>query len=92
LGLIKDHIIPLFSSEGKVVLNHQLVGGDANVEGILLAPTMSLNFPLFLGAKVSKDLESWTPLLELHFPVHDDGGWDDNEMRSPDSFVTGQRS
>ena len=32
LCLVKDHIIPLLSSESKVVLNHQLVRSDTNVK------------------------------------------------------------
>ena len=32
LRFIKNHVIPLFPSECKVVLDDQLVGSDANVE------------------------------------------------------------
>ena len=42
LGLIQDHIVPLLSSEGKMVLNYQLVRGDAHMERVFLAPALSL--------------------------------------------------
>lgn len=51
---------------------------------------MSLDLSLLLGAKISEDLETWTPLFELHFPVHDDCCWHYDQVRAPDTFVTGQ--
>ena len=56
LGLIEDHIVPLLATESKVILNHELVGCDADMEGIFFTPTLSLKFSFFLGAKVGQNL------------------------------------
>lgn len=73
-----------------MVLDHQLVGGDTNVERVLLAPALSLNLALFLRAEVGQNLESWTPALEFHLPVDYDRGWDYDEVRTPNATVTCQ--
>lgn len=56
LGFIQDHIVPLLPSEGEVVLNDQLIGGDAHMERVVLAPAMSLDLSLFLGSEIGQDL------------------------------------
>lgn len=40
LGLIEDQIAPRLSPEGLVILQHQLVRSDANVESIWLCPAL----------------------------------------------------
>jgi hypothetical protein len=90
LGLIKDHIIPLLTSEGEVILNHKLVRGYADMEAILFGPAMALDLSLFLASKVGKNFKGRTPLLELHLPVNDDSRWDDNQVGTPDSLVAGK--
>jgi hypothetical protein len=57
------------------------------MKGVLLAPPVSLDLPLFLRAKVCKDFESRAPPFELHFPVHDDSCGDNDQVRSPNAFV-----
>jgi|LauGreDrversion4_2_1035121.scaffolds.fasta_scaffold22543_5 hypothetical protein len=87
LSLIEDHVVPLFATECKMVLDHQLIRGDADVEGVVLAPAMSLSFALLLRPEIGKDLEGGTPLLELHLPVDDDGCRNYDQMGSPHSFL-----
>ena len=74
-----------------MILNHKLVGCDADMEGVVLAPPLSLLLPLFLVAEISKDLEAWAPSFELHFPIDNDGGRNYDQVWTPDSLVTGQR-
>lgn len=90
LRLVQNHIVPLLAPEGEMVLDHEFVRGDANVERIVFAPAVPLDLPLLLRAEVSKDLEARAPFLEFDFPVHDDCRWHNNEVRSPDAFVTRQ--
>ena len=91
LGLIKDHVVPLFPPECKVILDHKLVRSNADVKRVLFAPTMSLDLSLLLGTEVGENLETWAPLFEFHFPVHDDGCRHHDQVRAPDTLVTGQR-
>ena len=56
LGLVQDHIVPFLPPEGKVVLNYELVRGDAHMEGVVLAPAVSLDLSLFLGSEIGQDL------------------------------------
>ena len=60
------------------------------MEGVIFAPTVSLDLSFSLRSKVCEYFEARTPFLELHLPVHDDGGGDDDEMWSPNSSITSQ--
>ncbi len=40
LGLVKDEVLPLLASEGGVVLDDELVAGDADVEGVGFCPAL----------------------------------------------------
>lgn len=74
-----------------MVLNDQLVGGDADVERVVLTPTVSFDLPFFLGSEVSQNLETWTPALKLKLPVHYDGCRHDDQVWTPNTIVAGQR-
>lgn len=41
LSLIQDQVFPILASKGLVILQHQLIGGDADMEGIGLGPTLN---------------------------------------------------
>lgn len=41
LSFIQDQVFPILASKGLVILQHQLVGGDADMEGIGLGPTLN---------------------------------------------------
>lgn len=56
LGLVQNHVIPLFASEDKVVLNHQLVRRDAHMERVIFAPALALELTFLLCPEVSEDL------------------------------------
>ena len=73
-----------------MVLNDKFIRGDANVERIVLAPSLPLDFPFLLRTKVSQDLESRAPPLELHLPVNDDGCRHYNKVWTPHPLVTGK--
>ena len=50
---------------------------NANIEVVLIVPTLSQLFPSFCTAVVAKNLESWEKLLEFHLPIQQDtGGYD----------------
>ena len=91
LSLIQNHVIPLFAPKDKMVLNHQLVGRDAHMEGVVLTPALPLEFALLLSAEVRKNLETRAPSLELHLPVDHDRRRHDDQVRSPDASVARKR-
>ena len=74
-----------------MVLNHQLVRSDANVERILFTPALTLQLSLLLRAEVCQHLQTGTPALELHLPVNHDRCGDDNEVRTPNPSVASKR-
>ena len=71
-------------------LHHELVGGNADVEGVGGVPAHSLGFPLLDGAVVSEDLERRTPLHALDLPVQQHSGGDHNQVRAPDPSVSSE--
>ena len=73
------------SAGDNAYLEHEGVGGDANMKGIGLRPALPLLLALLGAAVVREQLEGRAPLLELDLPVqHDAGGYDD-QMRTPHS-------
>ena len=59
------------------------------MERVVLAPALSFDLALFLGAKVSQYLESRAPALEFHLPVDDNRSWHNDQVRAPHAFITG---
>jgi hypothetical protein len=43
LGLVEHEVLPLLAAEGGVVLDDELVAGDADVEGVGLGPALSVS-------------------------------------------------
>lgn len=82
--------MPPFASKDRLVCKNELIGCDDHVEGVFGIPPHTALFPFFDRAVVAKYLEPRQELFELHFPVEDDARRDDDQVRSPDSFVAGQ--
>jgi hypothetical protein len=59
------------------------------MEGVFLAPALSLKLSFFLRPEIGKNFETGTPTLEFHFPVNHDCRWNDDQVRTPYSSVTG---
>lgn len=53
-------------------------------------PADSFLFPLLLIAVVRQDLKSGQKLLELHFPVENDGCGNDDEVLTPHASIAGK--
>ena len=71
------------------VTTGQRIGGDADVEMVFVVPTLSKFLATLRVSMVAKDLETWQKLLELHLPVQEDTGRHDDQVRSPDTTITG---
>ena len=61
------------------------------MEGVFLAPAMTLYLSFLLRSEIGKDLEGRAPLLEFHLPIDNYGGWYNDEVRAPNTFITSQR-
>ncbi|SRR5216684_3729107 len=92
MRLIQDHIVPRLSLEDMRIAAGKRVRRNADVEMVLVVPTMTQLFSSFGRAVVSKDLESWQKLLEFHFPVHENAGRHNNQVRAPDTPIACQMS
>jgi len=88
VGFIKDHIFPPFTLEDLLIVDDKLIRGDTYMPSILFIPTFSFLFTLFRIAVVGENFEAGSPFLELHFPVEDDTRGYDNEMWTPNMFLT----
>ena len=60
------------------------------MEGVVLAPPVTLDFSFFLGPEVGQDLQGGTPFFKLHLPIDDNGRRYNDEMGAPDALVTGK--
>lgn len=87
LGLIKNHVIPFFPSENGVICDSNFIAGDANMETIEFGPSLAFKLSFLGRSKVGHDLESGTPSFKLNLPIHEDSGWYDDQMRSPNAFL-----
>lgn len=90
LCLIEDHIVPLLPAKDGVVSDCDLVTRDADVKTVQFGPSFPLLLAVLGGAEVGHDLEGRTPSLKLDFPVHEDGGGYDDEVRPPDALLDSQ--
>ena len=68
----------------------QCIRSHTDIEGILIIPPLPELFATFRIAVVAKDLEARQKLLELHLPVQQDASRHDDEMRTPDTTITGE--
>lgn len=90
LCLVEDHVVPLLPLENGMVSHCNFVAGDAHVETVQFGPALPLLLPLLWRSEVSHNFEGWTPTFELYFPVHQDRGGHDDEVRTPDALFYGQ--
>ena len=89
LSLIENHVVPFFAAEDGVIGDCYFVAGDAYVEGVEFGPAFAFLFSFLGRTEVGHDLEGWTPSLELDLPVHEDSGWNYDEMWSPNALFNG---
>lgn len=87
VSFVEDEVVPRFASEDVLIGEDELVRSDADVEGVLGVPSLSLLLSLLLSSVVHHELEPRQELAELHLPIEHDTRWDDDEVRTPLPFV-----
>lgn len=88
--LVEDHVIPRLPLEDVRVSTGQGIRGDTNVEVVFIVPALS-QFLTTLGvAVIAENFETREKFLELHFPIQEHTGWDDDKMGSPNTAVAGE--
>lgn len=92
MRLVEDHVDPVFASENVLIGQDDLVRRDAHLEMVLSLPADTFLFPFLLVAVIGENLDTWEKLLELHLPVEDDRGGDDDEVLAPDALVARKMS
>ena len=65
LGLIEDQVKPFLATEDGCIDDGELVGGDANMEGVRFGPPRPLQLSLLGATVVREDLEGGAPTLQL---------------------------
>ena len=70
MGLIQNHVVPLFSSENWMICYCYFIASYADMKAIKFRPTFPFDFALFSLAKISHNFESGTPSFELYLTVH----------------------
>ena len=84
--------MPSTTFENLLVGKDQLVGSDADVPVIICSPALSFLLAFLLVSIICQNLESWTPFLELHFPIKENTGGNDDKVRTPYAFVARKMS
>ena len=69
MRFVENHIVPSLSFEHMCITARQRIGSDADVEMVLVVPTLPKFLATFRVSVVAKDLKTWQELLELHFPI-----------------------
>lgn len=87
MRFVQYHIAPVFSSEDVLIRKDNLVRRYANLPGIFGVPSHTLLFPLFLVSVIGEYLHAREKFFELHLPIKDNRGGDDDEMLTPDAFI-----
>jgi hypothetical protein len=88
VSFVEDEVVPRFASEDVLIGEDELVRSDADVEGVLGVPSLSLLLSLLLSSVVHHELEPRQELAELHLPIEHNTRRNDDEVRTPLSFVT----
>ena len=85
--LVQDHVVPRLSLENVCVAASKRVRRDTNVEVKLIVPALTQFLPPLGSAVVSEDLETGKEFFELHLPIHEDTGWHDYQVWTPDTPI-----
>ncbi|TFA99797.1 hypothetical protein CCMA1212_008205 [Trichoderma ghanense] len=97
LGLVEDHVLPSHLLEVGHVGHDELVRGDADVEGRVLAvrgvlavPKLPQHLSIAGAAPVGEDLELGNELCNFLLPVVQRGSGRHDQERTPDVVLLGQ--
>ena len=90
MGLVENEVAPLLPPEDVLILHHQLIARDADVEGVLLRPPETLLLPLLLAPIVRHNLECRRPFFELNLPVEHHRCRHYDQVRPPDPSLDGE--
>mmetsp|Transcript_22241 Transcript_22241/g.51171 ORF Transcript_22241/g.51171 Transcript_22241/m.51171 type:complete len:256 (+) Transcript_22241:307-1074(+) len=85
--LVKHEVLPLLAPKSSLVLDDEFVRGDADMEGVRLRPSLSLELAILLGSQVGEYLERRRELLDLHLPIDHHRRRHDNQMRAPNAAL-----
>lgn len=85
--LVENHVAPVLAPEDVLVGEHDLIAGNAHLPMVFCVPAHALLLTLLLVAVVGQNLHAGQKLFELHLPVQNDRGGDDDEVRTPNTFV-----
>lgn len=69
-----------------------LVRCDTDLEMVLSRPSDSFLFTFFLVTVVCEDFHAGQELFELHFPIENDRGGDNDEVLTPNTFIASEVS
>lgn len=92
MSLVEDHVVPRLALEDVGIAASEGVRSDTDVEVRLVGPPLTKFLSTFSGTVICEDFEARKKLLELHFPVQENTGRHDDEMRAPDAPVAGKVS
>jgi hypothetical protein len=92
MSFVEDKVVPGFAPEDVLIGENELIRSDADMESVLRIPTFSLLLSFLLSTVVNHEFETGKEFAELHLPVQHDTRWNDNEVRSPLSFIAGEMS
>lgn len=84
VSLVKDHVYPRHTAENVLVGKDELVRSDANMKRVPRFPAMPSFFSLPDVTIICHNFEARKEFLQLHLPIFQDAGWDDNKVRAPD--------
>ncbi len=77
MRFIQNHVIPRLPFENVGISAGERIRCHADVEVVLIIPTLPKLLPTFGVPMITEHLETRKKLLELHFPIQQNARWND---------------
>lgn len=75
VSFVKDHVIPCLAFKDMGISTRQSVRGDADVEVVLIVPSLAKFLATFCTAMVAQNPKARQELFEFHLPIQENACW-----------------
>lgn len=77
---VENHVVPRFSLEDMRIPTGESIGGDADIEVVLVVPPLPKLLPPLGRTMIAQSLKTRQEFLEFHLPIQKNASW--NNLRT----------